>query len=152
MKSADNLLFRRGPELPVVLSTELAECGLACLAMVAAYHGHEADLNTLRQRFSISMSGASLRGLMKLADHLGLATRALRVEMSALERIVLPAIIHWDMNHFVVLESVSRNSATIHDPSRGKVKLSLSEFSNHFTGVVLELSPTDNFEKVQQRQ
>jgi ATP-binding cassette subfamily B protein RaxB len=152
MKSTDYLLFRRKPEVPVVLSTELAECGLACLAMVAAYHGHEVDLNTLRQRFSVSMSGASLRGLMKLSDHLGLSTRALRVEMSALDRIVLPAIIHWDMNHFVVLESVSRNSATIHDPRRGKVKLSLQEFSNHFTGVVLELAPSDSFEKVQQRQ
>ncbi len=139
-------------ELPVVLSTELAECGLACLAMVAGYHGHEVDLSTLRQRFSTSMSGASLRGVMKLADHLGLATRALRVEMSALDRIVLPAIIHWDMNHFVVLESVSRNSATIHDPSRGKVKLSLQEFSNHFTGVVLELAPSEGFEKIQERQ
>lgn len=152
MKYADQLLFRGRPELPVVLSTEISECGLACLAMVAAYHGHEADLSTLRQRFSLSIAGSSLRGLMKLADHLHLATRALRVEMNALDRIVLPAIIHWDMNHFVVLESVSRSSATIHDPSRGKVKLSLQEFSNHFTGVVLELAPADGFEKVQQRQ
>ncbi|HYJ42576.1 MAG TPA: cysteine peptidase family C39 domain-containing protein, partial [Steroidobacteraceae bacterium] len=152
MKSAGQLLFRRSPKLPVVLSTEIAECGLACLAMVAAYHGHDADLNTLRQRFSMSMSGASLRGLMKLADHLGLSTRALRVEMSALGRIVLPAIIHWDMNHFVVLESVSRNSATIHDPSRGRVKMSLQEFSNHFTGVALELAPSESFEKVRERQ
>jgi len=152
MKSAGQLLFRRSPKLPVVLSTEIAECGLACLAMVAAYHGHDVDLNTLRQRFSMSMSGASLRGLMKLADHLGLSTRALRVEMSALGRIVLPAIIHWDMNHFVVLESVSRNSATIHDPSRGRVKMSLQEFSNHFTGVALELAPSESFEKVRERQ
>ena len=152
MKFTTDLLFRSRRGLPVVLSTELAECGLACLAMVAAYHGHEVDLGTLRQRFSISMSGASLRGLMKLADNMGLSTRALRVEMGALDRIVLPAIIHWDLNHFVVLESVSRNSATIHDPSRGKVTMSLREFSNHFTGVVLELSPSDSFEKAQQRR
>jgi ATP-binding cassette subfamily B protein RaxB len=152
MKSLDPLLFRRRPVLPVVLSTELAECGLTCLAMVAGYHGHEVDMNTLRQRFSISILGASLRGLMKLADHLGLATRALRVELGALDRIVLPAIIHWDMNHYVVLQSVSRNSVVIHDPSRGKVSVSLQEFSNHFTGVVLELSPTDNFEKIRERR
>jgi ATP-binding cassette subfamily B protein RaxB len=152
MSRLDDLLFRRRPVLPVMLSTELAECGLTCLAMVASYHGHEADLNTLRQRFSISISGASLRGLMKLADHLGLSTRALRVEMSALDRIVLPAIIHWDMNHYVVLESVSRTSAVIHDPARGRVTLSLQEFSNHFTGVVLELAPSDTFVKVQERR
>lgn len=134
------------------MSTELAECGLACLAMIAGYHGHDVDLSTLRRRFSTSMSGASLRGLMKLADHFGLSARALRVEMSALDRVVLPAIVHWDMNHFVVLGSVSRDGAVIHDPARGRVQLSLQEFSNHFTGVVLELAPTESFERIQERQ
>lgn len=152
MSRADPLFFRRRPTLPVVLATEVSECGLACLAMVAGWHGHEVDLTTLRQRFSISISGASLRGLMKLAEHLGLATRALRVEMGALDQLALPAILHWNMDHYVVLESVSRDSAVIHDPTRGRVKLSREEFSNHFTGVALELAPTDGFEKVRERR
>jgi len=151
MKSSENLFFRRESVLPIFLSTELSECGLACLAMIGVYHGHDFDLNSLRQKFSISILGSSLRGLMNLADHLGLASRALRVEMSALERISMPAIIHWDLNHYVVLKSVSRKSAVIHDPARGKVTLSLEEFSNHFTGVVLELSPVENFEKLKGR-
>ena len=72
--------------LSQLLSTELSECGLACLAMVGVYHGHEIDLNSLRQKFSISILGSSLRGLMKLADHLGLSSRALRVSFRASRR------------------------------------------------------------------
>ena len=88
--------FSRRRHLPLVLASEAAECGLACIAMIARYHGHDVDLNGLRQRFALSLSGMSLRSLMELADQLRLSSRPLRVELSALSKIRTPAILHWD--------------------------------------------------------
>lgn len=151
MRLPEELSFGGRRSLPVIQSAEAAECGLACLAMIARYHGHDVDLNGLRQRYALSLSGATLRGLMKFADDLGLAPRALRIEMSALGRVQLPAVIHWNLNHFVVLKSVSAGRVVIHDPSMGARTLRLEEFSNHFTGVVLELSPAATFTPVAAR-
>ena len=90
--------------LPVILAAEAAECGLACMAMISRYHGHDVDLNGLRQRFALSLAGASLRSMMGIADQLGFSTRALRVELRLSHKVHLPAILHWDLNHFVVLK------------------------------------------------
>lgn len=140
-----------GRRLPVITASEAAECGLACLAMISRYHGHDVDLNGLRQRYALSLAGASLKSLMEIADQLGFSTRALRLEMSALPKVRLPAILHWDLNHFVVLKSVDRKTVTIHDPAFGAKTLSIEEFSKHFTGVALELSRAESFEPVSAR-
>jgi ATP-binding cassette, subfamily B, bacterial CvaB/MchF/RaxB len=142
-----NLSGRR--KLPIVFASEAAECGLACIAMIARYHGHDVDLNGLRQRFALSLSGISLRSLMALADQLDFSSRPLRVELAALPRVQTPAILHWDLNHFVVLQSIGAKSAVIHDPALGVRKLAISELSKHFTGVVLELSPAASFRPIQ---
>jgi ATP-binding cassette, subfamily B, bacterial CvaB/MchF/RaxB len=142
-----NLSGRR--KLPMVFASEAAECGLACIAMIARYHGHDVDLNGLRQRFALSLSGISLRNLMALADQLDFSSRPLRVELAALPRVKTPAILHWDLNHFVVLRSISANTAVIHDPALGVRKLPISELSKHFTGVVLELSPAASFRPIE---
>ncbi len=144
-----NLLSRR--RLPAILAAEAAECGLACMTMIARFHGHDVDLNGLRQRFSLSLAGATLRSVMGIADQLGFATRALRVELSAIQKVHLPAIVHWDLNHFVVLAAVGPNRLTIHDPAFGVKVLTESEFSKHFTGVVLEVAPSERFEPVSAR-
>lgn len=149
MKIPDELLFRRSRRLPVIMSSEAAECGLVCLTMIAQYHGHDVDLNGLRQKFAISISGASLRGLMGIADELNFSSRALRADLGALDQVRLPAILHWDFNHFVVLNSVHLNRLIIHDPARGRMDVSLEEASKHFTGVLLELTPSDPFEAVE---
>ncbi|OYX54468.1 MAG: ABC transporter [Brevundimonas subvibrioides] len=151
MNIPSELNFARRRRLPVIQGAEAAECGLACMAMVARYHGHDVDLNGLRQRFTLSMSGATLRSIMGFADSLGFAPRALKVELSALSKVRLPAILHWDLNHFVVLKSVSGGKAVIHDPALGARTYSLDDLSNHFTGVALELTPSDTFEKVTAR-
>lgn len=151
MNLPPELNFSRRRRLPVIQGAEAAECGLACMAMVARFHGHDVDLNGLRQRFSLSMSGATLRSLMGLAEPLGLAARALRVELSALGKVRLPAVLHWDLNHFVVLKSVKGDKVVVHDPAMGARTYSVAEVSNHFTGVVLELTPVDTFEKVTAR-
>ena len=130
MNSLADLNFSRRRRLPVIQGAEAAECGLVCMAMIARYHSHDVDLNGLRQRFSLSMSGATLRSIMGLADGLGFAPRALRVELSALDKVLLPAILHWDLNHFVVLKSVSNGKAVIHDPAAGARTYSLARRSN----------------------
>jgi ATP-binding cassette subfamily B protein RaxB len=93
MSILEQINLSRAPRLPLVLASELAECGLACIAMIGRFHGHDVDLNGLRQRFALSLSGMSLRSLMGLADQLGLSSRPLRVELSALHRQA-PAIRH----------------------------------------------------------
>lgn len=149
MTLPDHLRFLRRKHLPIIHAAEGAECGLACMAMVGRYYGHDIDLNGLRQRYPISMSGAGLRSLMTLADQMGFSPRALRAEMSALTKIKLPAVLHWDLNHFVVLKSVSAKGAVIHDPAHGKVEYGLDELSKHFTGVVLEVSPSASFATIE---
>ena len=151
MSLPEHLNFSRRRRLPLVLASEAAECGLACIAMIARYHGHDVDLNGLRQRFALSMSGISLRSLMGLADQLGFSTRPLRVELSALSKVQTPAILHWDLNHFVVLSSITAKSVVIHDPAIGVRTLPVGDVSKHFTGVVLELTPAASFRPVHAR-
>ncbi|MBC7483270.1 MAG: peptidase domain-containing ABC transporter [Rhizobacter sp.] len=141
-----------GPKLPMVLQTEAAECGLACLAMIAAHHGLRSDLPTLRQRFSLSLKGATMADLVHLAGNLQLNARALRAEMEHLPELVLPCVLHWDLNHFVVLKEVKRGVAVIHDPARGIRRLPLAEVSRHFTGVALELTPQADFKPHNERR
>ena len=130
---------------PIIRQTEAAECGLACLAMVASYYGHRLDLNTLRRRYPVSLNGVTLRALIQMASHLELVSRPLRFELEHLRQLHLPAILHWDMSHFVVLKSVTRKGITIIDPAAGEKSLTLPEASKHVTGVALELSPTAGF-------
>ena len=138
--------------LPLVLQTEAAECGLACLAMVSAAHGHRIDLATLRQRFSVSLKGMTMADLVRIGADLQLQARPLRAEMNHLAQLRTPCILHWDLNHFVVLASVGRDHAVIHDPARGVRKLPLAELSRHFTGIVLELTPAIDFRPITEKQ
>ena len=131
--------------LPKILQTEAAECGLACLAMIASYHGHRVDLNTLRRRHPVSLQGATLRGLIQIANQMHLACRPLRFELNDVRLLTLPAIVHWDMNHFVVLKTISSKGVVIHDPAVGVQIHSLESASKHLTGVALELSPAAGF-------
>lgn len=129
----------------MVFQTEAAECGLACLAMIAGYHGLQIDLPALRQRFSLSMRGATLAHIIRFASTLELSGRPLRVELEDLGYLKTPCILHWKMDHFVVLKKVTRKYIFLHDPSMGPRRLSFAEASRYFTGVVLELTPTPSF-------
>lgn len=142
----------RRSRVPLILQTEAAECGLACLAMVAGAHGLATDLPTLRQRFSLSLKGATLADLVRMAEALQLNSRALRAELDELPQLQLPCVLHWDMNHFVVLVSVKGQEVQIHDPARGARRMKLDEFSRHFTGVALELLPATGFTPAAERR
>jgi ATP-binding cassette, subfamily B, bacterial CvaB/MchF/RaxB len=134
------------------LQSEAAECGLACLAMLASGHGLRVDLTELRQRFSISLKGANLAQLMRHAQALGFACRPLRLELEEMNQLQLPCMLHWDLNHFVVLTKVSRGKLTLLDPAVGKRVVTIAEASDHFTGVALEVTPTAEFKPADLRR
>ncbi|TDF35839.1 peptidase domain-containing ABC transporter [Alteromonadaceae bacterium M269] len=133
--------------LPIIRQSEATECGLACIAMIAGYYGRETDLNSLRRKFSVSMQGTTLRSMMDIAAKLDFTTRAIRVPLPRVDQVRLPAVIHWDLDHYVVLKSVKKNKIVILDPAIGECIYTRDEFSDHFTGVALELEPTSNFKK-----
>jgi ATP-binding cassette subfamily B protein RaxB len=145
MDLRDKLDLGLGRRLPMRLQTEAAECGLACLAMIAGYHGATSDLAELRRRLGISLKGASLKDLIGMADQLGLASRPVRLELQELQLLRTPCILHWDLNHFVVLKRAASDHIIIHDPAVGARRLSLPAASSHFTGVALELTPLGGF-------
>lgn len=152
MLTHTHLNFSGRQTTPVILQTEGAECGLACLAMVASFHGHRIDLASLRQKHAISLQGATLATLIHIATHLQLASRPVRLELDNLDKLTLPAILHWDFNHFVVLTQVRSHTVVVHDPAQGRRVLSFADVSKHFTGVALELQPTPQFVPKIERQ
>lgn len=136
---------RRPPRIVFMPQADRAGCALACLGMVASYHRMEIDLFALRDRFATSASGTTLLQLVAHARALGFTTRPIRAEPEALRGIRLPAILHWDLNHFVVLSRVGPRDVEIHDPARGVSVMRWAEFGRHFTGIALELSPAVDF-------
>lgn len=149
------LEFTVNRNVPVVLQAEIAECGLASIAMVAGYYGYQLDMAAMRKRFSANSKGMNLQQLIEVGDSLHLASRALQCPIDEVHKLAMPCILHWDMNHFVVLTQVSgkgtKSTFSINDPAVGKRTLSLEEFSKHFTGIALELTPTSQFEKKQEK-
>ena len=143
MMQAIALHWRR--RVPLVLQTEAAECGLACLAMVLGYYGVITDLATLRRQYTISLKGMTLAVLSNVAQKAHLGTRAVRLEVGELGRLQMPAILHWELNHFVVLKSVQGKRAVIVDPAVGERRIGPEELSQKFTGVALELWPNPGF-------
>ncbi|MCA0979428.1 peptidase domain-containing ABC transporter [Qipengyuania flava] len=152
MENALDLGFLSRGRVKLMRQTEIAECGLASLAMVANYHGLKVDLGTMRRRFAPSLRGAPLKALIAIADRIGLAPRAVKLPLEELGNLHLPAVIHWDMNHYVVLEKVDRGRALIHNPASNSRWMKLEEVSKHFTGVALELRPTSNFDRNDERE
>ncbi|GGC05754.1 peptidase domain-containing ABC transporter [Pseudoduganella buxea] len=146
MSLLNDLSFGFGRRMPVILQTEATECGLACLAMVAAYHGNGTELAALRRQHPVSLKGATLMHLVKIGERMHLGTRALKLELDDIPKLKLPCVLHWNFNHFVVLKAVSAKGVlTIHDPAFGLRKISPDEASKSFTGVALELWPATDF-------
>lgn len=152
MSFSDSLIFGWGRRLPMLQQAQAAECGLACIGMIASYYGHTFDLVTLRHRFSTSLKGATLAEIMLIAHRLDMVGRALRLDIEELNQLRTPCVLHWDLNHFVVLKKVHRNKITIHDPARGIRDVPMEEVSTSFTGVALELLPSASFQKKEEKQ
>ena len=133
-------------KLPIILQSEAAECGLACLAMIGHFYGQKIGLASLRRMFPTSARGSTLGGIVSTAENMKFNCRALRIELEQIQYLQTPCILHWNMNHFVVLKRASASKLTIHDPASGPRELSLEEASPHFTGVSLELLPAESFQ------
>ena len=135
-----------------ILQSEASECALACLAMVAQAHGLHIDIADLRRRFPLSLKGANLKQVMGYAAKLDFNSRPLRLDLEELGQLQRPCILHWDLNHFVVLKKVGQRRITILDPAVGERRISLADVSRSFTGVALELTPNADFKPADQRQ
>lgn len=154
MSDAVLALSRRG-RTPMIHQDEAAECGLACLAMIAGRHGHDVDLLALRARFGVSIKGMTLTTLLRIAEQLQLDARPLRCDPEDFSDIALPAILHWGFNHFVVLTRIKGRGENrrfvINDPANGERTVSAAEMSGHFTGVVVEATPSLAFKRKRER-
>ncbi len=152
MMGVDLSLTGSRSRLPGIIQSEASECGLACLAMLSAYHGRHVDLAGLRRRFSVSLKGTTLRALIGIAARMNLMTRPLRLELEHLGQLRLPCILHWNFNHFVVLKAVHRKGVTIHDPAVGERRVDMAELSAAFTGVAMEVWPGTDFTEGDERR
>lgn len=136
-----NISFFNKNKLPVTLQDQMAECGLACLSMCFTYHGLNVDLSSLRGKYPVSNLGLSLYDIIEIAEHEGFVADAYEMGIDDFSELKLPAILHWDLNHFVVLKKTNGKSFTIHDPAIGELTYSREEFSKHFSGFSLEIIP-----------
>ena len=141
------LHFNSKKKVPHIFQSEVAECGQTCLAMIAGYYGHNVTMSEMRSKYPSSTKGTNLTDIIRIADALGFAARPVKMEMEHLNEIKLPAILHWNFSHYVVLTKVNKDSVEINDPAQGIRVHPLSEVSKHFTGIGLELTPSDKFTK-----
>ncbi len=142
MPFGSTLKFKRGGKLPIILQDEMAECGHACIAMISHYHGQMLGLAALRKQHPPSPQGVTLKHIHDVFLQLGFTTRALRLSLTDLKYLKTPALLHWNMNHFVVLKKIQKNKAIIHDPAIGIQHCDLATLNQSFTGIALEIQPT----------
>lgn len=135
---------RRGGRVPYIQQLEAADCGAACLAMVSAYHGSAVTLDRARAVAGVNQ-GTDALSIIRGAEQLGLRGRGVRVEVDDLRYLPRGTILHWDFNHFVVLDRVHRRSVEIVDPAYGRRTIPIETFSKHFTGIALAFEPSETF-------
>lgn len=132
-------------KVPVVMQMEALECGAAALAMILAYHGKWLPLEKVRADCGVSRDGSNLKDMADAAASYGLKVDPYRCGMEDVKTLPVPAIIHWNFNHFVVLNGFKKNKAVINDPARGTVEVPLDEFDSAFTGIIVCFEPTEDF-------
>ena len=139
---------RRGrAKVPVVMQMETLECGAASLAMVMAYYGKWVPLEQVRLDCGVSRDGSNAKNVLVAARSYGFEAQGFRCEVSALKKdMSYPCIIHWNFNHFVVLDGFKGDWAYLNDPARGEVKVSMEEFDRSFTGICLQITPGPDFQ------
>jgi NHLM bacteriocin system ABC transporter peptidase/ATP-binding protein len=135
-------------KVPVVMQMEALECGAACLCMILAYHGKWIPLEQVRSDCGISRDGSTASNINKAARAYGFLTKANKYDVKAARELAIyPAIIHWNFNHFVVLNGFKGSKAVINDPARGLVEVTAEEFDQSFTGICLQFEPSESFVK-----
>ncbi|MCL2820358.1 MAG: NHLP family bacteriocin export ABC transporter peptidase/permease/ATPase subunit [Oscillospiraceae bacterium] len=137
----------KAAKTPFIMQMEALECGAASLCMVLAYYGKWIPLEQVRSDCGVSRDGSNARNIYRAAVSYGLKPTAYRMEPAELRDVKCPAIIHWNFNHFVVLNGFKKKCAVINDPGRGTTEVSLEEFDRSFTGIVMTFETTDEFIK-----
>lgn len=138
-------------KVPVIIQSEATECGNACLAMICGYYGKDIDLFNFRTHYGSPSQGATLTDLNNVALKTGLKTRALSLEIDEIKELRLPCVLHWSLNHFVVLVAVKGKRFVINDPAMGRRIVHQKEMSENFTGIALEAWPDSHFKQEKQR-
>ena len=133
-------------KVPVIMQMEALECGAACLAMVAAYYGKWVPLEQVRVDCGVSRDGSNAKNVLLAARSYGFVAKGFRYEPEALRKSgKFPCIVHWNMDHFVVLDGFRKDRAVLNDPARGTVSVTLEEFDRSFTGICLMIEPGEAF-------
>ncbi len=130
--------------LPLVRQKQHCDCGIACMAMIANYYGKHAHMSSIQSTLETNENGMSVREIIECANQLNLDGRVQKINARQLREISLPAILHWNGNHFVALKTVNFVGAKLHDPAIGKKFASWSEINQRFTGIVIHLKPKEN--------
>jgi ATP-binding cassette, subfamily B, bacterial CvaB/MchF/RaxB len=137
-----------GRTTPLYLQMEAAECGLACLAMVCAHYGNDVGLDALRKRFDVPRAGMTLQQLRLLAEGMAMTATSIEASVGELKSVGLPFIAHFKQGHYVVVTAVKSSVVSVLDPAEGEKHLSLSQFSELYAGVGLQLSPSPVFRRM----
>ena len=138
-------------KVPVIIQSESTECGNACLAMICGFYGKDIDLFNFRNTYGSSSHGTTLNALATVAQKAGLKTRALSLDIAEIGELRLPCILHWSLNHFVVLVAVKGKRFVINDPALGRRVVHRKELSENFSGIALEAWPDSGFVQEKQR-
>lgn len=137
---------RKVAKVPVVIQLEALECGAASLCMVLAHYGKWLPLEQIRADCGVSRDGTRASVILKAARSYGLEAKGYRYSLEALQtEAEYPCVIHWEFNHFVVLDGFRRGKAVINDPARGRVEIPLESFEKSYTGICLQFKPGENF-------
>jgi len=140
-----------GLNLSLVFQSETNECGLACLAMIRGYFGGDSDLQPLRRLSRLGHDGVTVKSLVALSEQVALSARAVQFELAEISQLRLPAILHWDGGHFVVMARVTRTFIVIFDPAAGVRKYQMAELNLHVSGVAIEFAPRPDFKPAEKR-
>ena len=136
-----------GPKhLPLIRQLAETECGPACMAMLLSYHGRQTTVQHLRERANTGRDGMTINGLIHIARQEGLSGKIQQVHPGQPHSLRLPALLHWNSKHYVILEKLNTQHASIIDPAIGRQTLTLETFRQNFTGTAVEFTPTHNFQ------
>src|SRR5581483_6343715 len=131
--------------VPLIIQMSTVECGAACLAMILSYYGRKTSVSEIRERCGIGRDGLSAYSLVRAARDYSLRVRAISLQKNDFRSVHLPAIVHWEFDHFLIVERWSAHYVDVVDPAAGRLRLTAEEFDAGFTGVVILLEPGAHF-------